>query len=305
MKMISAFEGGENFGGGVITKECIKLFKVSELIYRKNNEIRIFRHMKTFFNWLSTPFLHPIFCAYRPNRVLCLKDKWILNFSQTFNIIFHNPKINFSIIIHDVLLQKRFFFHKWIIFSEKCIFNRAHTIYVISGKDARILRRFYKIPGSKIINIFDLIFSLSAFKVRLTKKNKWRIFFLGSFDRAENLEAFEWFYNNVYNYIAQDVEITVIGANKRRYAYVGIHFVGHLESLSSCVDKYDMSIAPIRSGAGIKIKVLDSLRLGIPVLGTYKAYEGFPLPNSLFVSNEASRWISTLTSSELQYEISF
>ena len=174
---------------------------------------------------------------------------------------------------------------------------------MLLSKDARILRRFYKIRDKKIVNIFELILNLKLFKVKLIKNDKWKLFFIGSFDRAENLEGFDWFYKNIYIHISEEVEVSAIGANKGRYIYEGIQFVGFLESLNCCKEKYDMSIAPIRSGTEIKIKVLDSLRFSIPVLGTYRTYEGFSLPNSLFVSNDASKWISALSSNELEFKI--
>lgn len=305
MKMISGFESGSNFGGGVITTECLKYFNISKFCARKNIENIYLRNARTLFNWLKTPFLHPIFCAYRNFEFLKSDEDVILNFSQTFSMLYNLKGINSSIIAHDLLIQKRLFLQKWISFSERIIFNKAKRVYVLSNKDARILRRFYKIPDYKITNVFNLIFKIDPIKIRLKKNIKWKLFFLGSFDRAENLEAFDWFYEHVYRKVSQEIEVEVIGINSKVHDYDGIKFIGHLESLSDCKHRYDMSIAPIRSGAGIKIKVLDSLRMGIPVLGTFKAYEGFHFPNAPFVSNDASKWISTLESDILEFTINY
>jgi len=301
MKFVSAFEASTAYGGGVITKKLIKLFKINEnLFFRINSENILIRYLRIIFIWFKTPFLHPIFCAY-PAAPIC-DDSLLLNFSQTFNLVFRN---NFDcyLIVHDVIVQKRLFINSWISYSEKKIFKKCKLIYVLSDKDKKLIRRFYKIPNEKIINIYSNLFSSNSFSKTLIRKKKWNVFFLGSLDRNENYTGFDWFYKNVYHRCSEYVDVSVVGVCKKKFNFPGIDFVGYVDDLDDLLRTFDFSIAPIIEGAGVKIKVSDALKNSIPVLGTYKAYEGYPKPSDDFLTNNPEKWIAVLSSEILHFEI--
>lgn len=298
---ISAFPPSKIFGGGFVTELLIKHFCVDMIFCREDDELKLFRNMRTIISWMRTPFLHPIFCCYSPQLNISNKNKIVLNFSQTFSLLFKYKKID-AIIVHDVMAQKRFFLRHWIFFSEKLIFSKSNMIYVLSNKDARLIRRFYCIPKSKIISLNDAIFPIDPFSLNLIRKHKWKIFFLGSLDRHENFISFKWFYDYVFPKCRGFIDVTIIGKSSYKEDFPEIEFLGYVESLELTLPKFDFSIAPIISGAGLKIKVYDVLRLGIPVLGTFKAYEGFKYPPNSFISNNPQKWIDLLSSSNLSFK---
>jgi hypothetical protein len=298
--LISAFQPSKKFGGGYVTELILRYFSVENIFSRNDNELKIFRNIRTIISWVTTPFLHPIFCCYAPKFNLGNNEKIILNFSQTFSLLFKFKKID-GIIVHDVIAQKRFFFRHWIFYSEKLIFSRARVIYVLSSKDSRLIRRFYNIPASKIISLNEVIFPIDPFSKNLIRVNKWKILFLGSLDRYENYISFKWFYELVFPECCNAIDITVIGQNNAVYDFPNVKFLGFVESLELLLPEFDLSIAPIISGAGLKIKVYDVLRLGVPLLGTYKAYEGFKYPSDGFISNDPKKWIDLLNSSNLSF----
>ena len=57
--------------------------------------------------------------------------------------------------------------------------------------------------------------------------------------------------------------------------------VGHVQDLDSGLNQAGLSVAPLRFGAGIKGKVLESLSAGVPCIMTPVAAEGLALPKSL------------------------
>ncbi|PIK73510.1 glycosyl transferase, partial [Methylobacterium frigidaeris] len=57
--------------------------------------------------------------------------------------------------------------------------------------------------------------------------------------------------------------------------------VGHVADLAALFDRVRLTVAPLRFGAGVKGKVLDSLAAGIPCVCTPAAAEGMDLPHQL------------------------
>jgi glycosyltransferase involved in cell wall biosynthesis len=53
-----------------------------------------------------------------------------------------------------------------------------------------------------------------------------------------------------------------------------IRFVGEIDDFSEYLGRARATIAPIRYGAGVKLKVVDSLARGVPVVGTSIGLEG-------------------------------
>jgi glycosyltransferase involved in cell wall biosynthesis len=60
-----------------------------------------------------------------------------------------------------------------------------------------------------------------------------------------------------------------------------MRFVGQVQRLEDVFDAVRLTVAPLRFGAGLKGKVLDSLAAGVPCAMTPIAAEGLPLSQAL------------------------
>jgi glycosyltransferase involved in cell wall biosynthesis len=81
---------------------------------------------------------------------------------------------------------------------------------------------------------------------------------------------------------APDIECSLIGSRMpdriRRLARPGLVAVGHVPDLGSILDSVRLTVAPLRFGAGLKGKVLESLAAGTPCVMSPIAAEGIDLP---------------------------
>lgn len=301
--IISAFEADDRYGGGVITKKLAPVFGGSyNLIARRNKENRLKRALRTLFIWIRTPYLHPIFCAFGPPPS---SSPVVLNFSQTFNLVLRYPQIQFDIVAHDLIIQKRFFMNWWVRTSEGRIFDAASRIYVLSEKDRKLVRRFYGITDQRIVNVFKWLYpNIVPFKKLVRKHGKFHAIFLGSIARSENYRGLAWFYENVFTACSEAVEVTCIGETDMNLSkhFPEFNFIGFVDSISESLLRCDFTIAPILDGAGIKIKVLDSLIQTVPVIGTPKAFEGLGRPNWPHCSTDANTWIELIKGEIIEYD---
>lgn len=69
---------------------------------------------------------------------------------------------------------------------------------------------------------------------------------------------------------------------------------GFVENLDNVFARATVSLAPLRFGSGVKIKMLDALARGVPTLATTVSVEGVPVApegeNGCFVEDDLTRW---------------
>lgn len=113
------------------------------------------------------------------------------------------------------------------------------------------------------------------------------VVFVGNYAHAPNRDAALWLVKNIMPRVwqhAPHIECSLAGADMPDsiHALAGnqVRVLGHVPDLQSLFDASRLSIAPLRFGAGIKGKVLDSLAAGLPCVMTPVAAEGLDLPDT-------------------------
>jgi glycosyltransferase involved in cell wall biosynthesis len=61
--------------------------------------------------------------------------------------------------------------------------------------------------------------------------------------------------------------------------YDGVTFTGYLNDVRPAIARSWLSVVPLRQGSGTRLKILESLALGTPVVSTAKGAEGLDLMN--------------------------
>jgi polysaccharide biosynthesis protein PslH len=110
------------------------------------------------------------------------------------------------------------------------------------------------------------------------------ILFVGTGHHA-NSEAVEWFLTMVWPLIAEEhLSLKIVGGvidllrQRRPDLCDKFHdcFAGRVSNLAPYYSGARSVIAPMRSGGGISVKTIEAFALGIPLVGTSKAFRGFP-----------------------------
>jgi glycosyltransferase involved in cell wall biosynthesis len=123
------------------------------------------------------------------------------------------------------------------------------------------------------------------------------LLFWGAMGRPENSDAMEWFVTDILPVIKQtvpDVKLYIVGANPPekilRLASENIIVTGFVENPVPYFEKAAAAIAPLRLGAGIKVKVLECLAAGLPVVATSVGAEGVEKNKSLLVTDNPAEF---------------
>lgn len=148
-------------------------------------------------------------------------------------------------------------------------------IFVPSKKDKKLVT-------DKVPELEDLISIQKPFyhKTRLHRnRNNNDIIFFGAMGRIENSMAVKWFITNVMPLI-QDLpcRFVVIGSGVtdelKRLETNKVFIKGFVPSIDETFSNAMCFVCPLLLGAGIKVKVLEALYAGIPVLTNQIGIEG-------------------------------
>lgn len=131
------------------------------------------------------------------------------------------------------------------------------------------------------------------------------ILFCGSMDMHPNQEAMEYFLRQIWPHVvaqAPDVNLQVVGRkppewlNEVARTDPRIQVTGFVDDVREYFQKAVVCICPILSGGGTRLKILDSLAMGVPVVSTSFAASGLALENGkhLLLGDSAAQFAERL-----------
>lgn len=283
--LVTPFPPDNKDGGGYVTRKLINiLFGACSVRMDTRSNIAILKIMNSLIGIVLFPFLHPIFTRY---VVVPKADIVVYNFSQTFSSVLVG-RSDSVFIVHDLQLHREHFFKRWAVWSERFLLKRASKIYVLNKRDFDILVMDYGIDESRVFNLFPLIVDdIKSFSMLIPKYKK--ICFLGSLDRNENFIGVQWLVNEIVDHL--DHAVDVIGSSSKFIYHPKLNYIGYVDNIDETLKNYDLMLAPMFTSQGIKIKVIDALKVGLPVLGTRDAFSGFLDTSTFLMSNDPGFWI--------------
>ncbi|MGZ3787732.1 MAG: glycosyltransferase family 4 protein [Bacteriovorax sp.] len=142
---------------------------------------------------------------------------------------------------------------------------------------------------------------------RAGKKNGFKdddaikLLFLGKMDWPPNKDGLRWFLEEVWpNMNHKKFILQIVGSGDSSWGadlfkLPGIEFLGFVKDLEGVYLNCDFSVIPIRYGSGTRIKVIESIAKGIPIVSTDAGIQGSGLID-FFHAETAREWIEVLSS---------
>jgi glycosyltransferase involved in cell wall biosynthesis len=132
------------------------------------------------------------------------------------------------------------------------------------------------------------------------------IVFFGGLEWIPNQDGIKWFIREILPMVESkgfpDVKLVVIGKNPpaeiRSLANTRIEVLGYVEDLRSEVQKYSVAIAPHRIGGGLRLKIIESFAMKIPVVSTSIGCEGIDAASGvhLLIEDEPEKFAGAIVS---------
>ena len=117
-------------------------------------------------------------------------------------------------------------------------------------------------------------------------KGEVKMYHLGAMDWGPNREGVEWFINEVWPEVLQahpnaEFHLAGRGLNPGKWAEVpGVINHGEVEDAAAFSQRFDLLVVPLLRGAGIRVKIVESMSRGIPVASTTTGLHGLDLQDT-------------------------
>lgn len=153
--------------------------------------------------------------------------------------------------------------------NEIKMLDKFDQVWAISNDECYIFNQFIKnvklVPFSPTLNL-DYTFSKT--------KRTFDIIYVAS-ENPHNIKSAKWFFEKVYPLLDQNFKILIIGKIcKHVLDYKNVVKINFVEDLSTEYLNSKISICPMLTGTGVKIKVLEALSFGLPIVTNLRGVDG-------------------------------
>ncbi|MCF3947478.1 glycosyltransferase family 4 protein [Acidiphilium sp. AL] len=180
--------------------------------------------------------------------------------------------------------------------DEAALLRRAATIVAIQPDEARLLRELC--PDRTVIAV--PMPAPAAPRPAAVRRNPDRLVFVGS-DALPNLDGLRWFFGAIWPGLRgarPAIRLDLVGdcAAALGRLPAGVRRLGRLADLAPALHNAALAIAPLRTGSGLKVKLLDYARHGLWTVATHAARTGLAedVRPPVFVADSPSSFGATI-----------
>jgi glycosyltransferase involved in cell wall biosynthesis len=189
---------------------------------------------------------------------------------------------------------------------ERSMLRTAFGHIVCSSRESEHLLELS--PGARIAvveNGVDTAY-FADIRNRAAKSAERKIVFVGAMDYFPNQDAAVFFVNSIWPVLRRrlpDVELAIVGANPGAEVLAlgdipGIHVTGLVPDVRPWYAGAMAAVVPLRTGGGTRLKILEAMAAGVPVISTPLGAEGLAVTHQenilLADQDDAEGWAELL-----------
>ena len=235
-------------------------------------------------------------------------DYVIISYAYWADLVRDNPNLGEALTVmdtHDLLStqheQDPGFNREVALTDELRRLDLFQQIWAISVEEQRFFQHYFGARVKWIPMMMDKPV------LRQGVQKKYDLIYVAT-DNPHNLAASEWFFREVYPLLDAPIRLCVIGTIIPHISVSDdrLEKIAFAESLTPLYEESRIAICPMLSGTGLKIKVVEALAHGLPVVCTEKGMDGLPekTNNGCTVAIDARSFaaaIQRLLSDEVEY----
>ena len=181
-------------------------------------------------------------------------------------------------------LKRWYIRRQWRKFErfERWAYTSAAKTIAVSPDDAKLMRERF---GANSIDVVDNGVDTSYFKPGDSPRDPKTILFLGSLDWRPNLDAVQLLLDSIFPQVRRlepQARLLIVGRNppdwlRERSAAPGVEVHGSVPDVRPFIARAGLMAVPLRIGGGSRLKILEALASGLPVVSTRIGAEGLDL----------------------------
>jgi len=186
-------------------------------------------------------------------------------------------------------------FNKVYKYESKIVEDFDRCFMITAHDKERIERMNKKVKASVTPAGVDT----SYFLPMAVEKEPYSIVFVASMDWIPNIEGIIWFYNDIFPLIKRKTpqsKLYIIGKNPpyivKRLQTHDVVITGFVDDVRKYMAISSVFIVPLKTGGGMRIKILNALAMGKPVVSTSVGCEGIEVRDGehLYIANTAKEF---------------
>jgi GT2 family glycosyltransferase/glycosyltransferase involved in cell wall biosynthesis/SAM-dependent methyltransferase len=181
---------------------------------------------------------------------------------------------------------------------EESVWLKSDVVFYPSPDETRVVESFLNSQASRVLarTLPPYAFSSFGAKENLEAKSRRNIIFVAGFAHRPNIDAAGWLVRELMPLIWRakpDACLLLIGSNPsdevKALAGDLVEVCGYVsdQDLESHYNRARVAVVPLRFGAGVKGKVVEAMRFGLPLVTTTVGLQGLAKAQSVVASHDA------------------
>ncbi|MBW9203957.1 glycosyltransferase [Bacteroidales bacterium SW292] len=196
-------------------------------------------------------------------------------------VIHHNHEPNYFKDNTTSWLYRKLFMH-YVKSTERDAYLKCTYNLFLTEEDESLFRRVYGKPSGKSthIGIFDLNDNISRRLVQISTSENI-VVITGSLNNVQNVDGILYFIKELYPLIAGKCKIIIAGKDPTQAVcnatknHADIKLIPNPKDMNDILSRGNIFICPTRLGGGIKVRISDGLRSGLPVIAQSVSARGY------------------------------
>lgn len=170
--------------------------------------------------------------------------------------------------------------------------DRFSEVWAISGEEQYVFGQFCKTN----VRLVPLMMEPKVEHYKSTEK-VYDLIYVAS-NNAHNEKSARWFFDEVYPLLPKNVKICMVGGiNKVLGDRKEAEQIAFADDLDSLYAQSRIGLCPMLTGTGVKVKVVEALAHGLPVVCTTRGVDGMPNKsmNGCLVADDPKQFAQNIT----------
>lgn len=173
----------------------------------------------------------------------------------------------------------RWRYRRW----EQRVLHQADELVAVTEDDAKVLSRLTGKATSYVVNSVDCGYYASVQADCASQ----RLLFIGNYEYGPNIDAVEWALDEIMPQVwtkSPNVRFAIGGfalpqSWRERWTDPRIEWLGFVPDLRKLQATASLFFAPLRQGGGSKLKILEAMAAGLPIVTTDQGVSGLSVTN--------------------------
>jgi glycosyltransferase involved in cell wall biosynthesis len=189
--------------------------------------------------------------------------------------------------------------------EEIIAFSKADELFTLTENDANSIN---DLGVTTPCTVVPMHFQMNHQQVDYSIND---LFFVGSMNWFPNIEAVQKLKEDLFPVLKKEfpfLTLKLAGSFSTKQALInGVEHVGFVEDLANFFQSSGILVAPIMTGSGVRVKLLEAMSYGVPIITTEIGAIGIPHNSGLIIVKSSEEFISKIqqliTSEELRQTI--